>query len=101
MAGKHVIEVPLPDDITPTRDDLEMLEGAFRVLLCVRFGAGEEGEKTLARLEERGWTVRGWPGWVAEARRGTDVERASGRTRCEALKELESLARLDDLVPVT
>lgn len=100
MPAKHVIEVPLPEGVEPTTDEKDLLEGAFRVLLSLRYGACPEGEATVRQLEERGWTVRVWPGWTVEARRAGEVEKASGRTRCEALAELESLARLDDLVPV-
>ena len=100
MDAKHVIEVPLPEGVEPTRDEREFLEGVFGVLLSLRYQACPKGEETVHRLEERGWTVRGWPGWIVEARRAGEVEKSSGRSRCEALADLESLARLDDMMPV-
>jgi hypothetical protein len=99
MAMKNVIEVPLPDGVEPSREDIELLEGTFRALLCLRYGGGREGDALTRLLQERGWSVSVRPGWVAEARRGGDVEKAAGGTRAEALAELESLARLDELVP--
>jgi hypothetical protein len=77
MAAKHVVEVPLPEGIEPGREEIELSR----------------------QLQERGWTVRICPGWIVEARRGSDVERAAGRTQAEALAELESLARMDEAVP--
>lgn len=100
MPAKHVIEVPLPEGVEPTTDERELLEGAFRVVLSLRYGSCPEGEETVRRLVERGWTVRARPGWIVEARRAGEVEKTSGRTRCEALADLESLARLDDMMTV-
>jgi hypothetical protein len=57
----------------------------------------ERVERTLA---ERGWTVESRLMWVADARRGHDVERAVGRTKDEAYTELQELTKLDELTGV-
>jgi hypothetical protein len=98
MAARHVIEVPLPEGVEPGREEIDLLEGVLGVLLGLRYGAEREGDELSRRLRERGWSVRVRPGWVAEARRGSDVEKAAGPTRAAALAALESLARLDELV---
>ncbi len=62
-----------------------------------------EGTRTLEKWEEierllaaRGWTVESRLMWVADARRGHDVERAVGRTKDEAYEEVLDLAKLDE-----
>ncbi len=47
------------------------------------------------RLEEEGWTLHTRVGWIVEARRGRDFERATALTRDEAFAELQSLVLLD------
>lgn len=94
MAEKRVIEVPLPEGVEPTSDERRRLEAMFRAILELRY-EGSDGQTVVRRLEEAGWSVRWELGWIAEARRGREFERASGRTRGEALAELETLAKLD------
>jgi hypothetical protein len=51
-------------------------------------------------LAARGWAVESRLMWVADARRGHDVERAVGRTKDEAYQELLELTKLDELTGV-
>jgi hypothetical protein len=98
MATRRIIEVPLPEGVEPTAEELELLEATFRTIVGLRFEGGREWEKVVRRLEAAGWTVHWRLGWIAEAKKGRETEKAAGRTREEALAELETLAQLD-MVP--
>jgi hypothetical protein len=95
MATRQVIEVPLPEGVEPTSEDLALLEGTFQAIVGLRYEGGREWEKIARRLEEDGWTVHCHLGWIAEARRGRDSEEAVGRTRAEAFAQLAELTQLD------
>lgn len=60
----------------------------------------EVWERVERALAERGWVVESRLMWVADARRGHDVERAVGRTKDEAYAELQELTKLDELTGV-
>lgn len=60
-----------------------------------------EGRRTWDEVEReliaRGWTVRAQLMWVAEARRGREIEQAVGTTREDAYDQLEQLTKVDEL----
>jgi hypothetical protein len=95
MARKRAIEVPLPEGIEPTPEDLELLEITLQAIMSLRHEGRREREETLRRLESDGWDVACRLGWIAEARRGRECERAFAGTRDEALSELQTLTAMD------
>lgn len=100
MAGSNVIEVTLPDAATPTREDIEQLEATFRAIVDLRFPDSRDWQKVEEALVVDGWTVRSQLMWVAEAHKGWESELATGRTKSEAFKQLQQLAKIDDVAGV-
>jgi hypothetical protein len=100
MAGNNVIEVTLPDAAAPTQEDLEQLEATFKAIVDLRYPGNRDWHKVEQALVAEGWTVRSQLMWVAEAHKGWESELATGRTKSEAFKQLQQLARIDDLAGV-
>ena len=96
MSERNVIEVPLPYEANPSREDLELLEATFRAIVDLRYPATREWEKVEEELNAEGWTMRVALMWVAEASKGREFERAVGRTKDEAFAELRQLTRMDE-----
>jgi hypothetical protein len=94
MDTKHVIEVPLPEGMQPAAEELESLGTLLRAVVELHAG-GHAWEAVARHLEEEGWTLHTRVGWIVEARRGRDFERATALTRDEAFSELQSLVLLD------
>jgi hypothetical protein len=95
MTEKRVIEIPLPEGAEPTGDEAQLLEATCRTIVGLRYEGGRDWENVMRRLEQDGWSVHWRLGWIAEARRGREFERAAGQTREEALVELEKLTQMD------
>lgn len=95
MAGNRVVQVTLPSEAEPTREDLELLEATFQAIAGLHFDGRRDWEQTAQRLETEGWRVACRLGWIAEARRGRELERAFGVTRAQAFAELRTLTELD------
>lgn len=98
MAEKRVLEIALPDSAHPTGDEVELLEATCRTIIGLRYEGSRDWEQVMGRLEQAGWSVHWRLGWIAEAKRGREFERAAGRTREEALVELEKLTEMDSAV---
>jgi hypothetical protein len=94
MTVPRCIEVPLPAGMQPTPEDHEMLVALLGALLELR-GSAPHWRETARALEADGWQVACHHGWIAEARRGRESERAYGSTREEAVAELLTLVQLD------
>ena len=94
MDTKRVIEVPLPEGMRPAAEELESLGTLLGAVVELHAG-GHAWEAVARRLEEEGWTLHTRVGWIVEARRGRDFERATALTRDEAFAELQSLVQLD------
>ena len=60
----------------------------------------ERWQRVERDLAGRGWQVESRLMWVADARRGRDIERAVGATREEACDQLLELTKLDELTGV-
>lgn len=60
----------------------------------------ERWQRIERELASRGWQVESKTMWVADARRGRDIERAVGATRDEACEQLLELTKLDELMGV-
>ncbi len=95
MAKAQTIEVPLPEGVSPSRLDVELLKATFQAIVTLRTEGGQEWEEVVGQLERDGWSVQWGVCWPAEARRGEDYEKANGRTLGATLAELAQLARLD------
>jgi len=95
MAGSRVIQVPLPESVEPTREDLELLQGIFDAIVTLRFGEGRTGDQVVRTLAADGWNVRSRLGWVAEARKGGELEQVTGTSKTEALVHLDRLVKAD------
>jgi hypothetical protein len=95
MARERAIKVTLPEGTEPTPEDLELLDTTAQAIMSLRYEGRREREETLLRLEAEGWQVRCRLGWIAEARRGRECERAFAGTRDQALAELHTLTAMD------
>jgi hypothetical protein len=100
MPEHTVIEVTLPNEAAPTRQDIEQLEATFKAIVDLRYPGNPEWEKVERALLADGWAVRSQLMWVAEAQKGWQTELATGRTKGEAFRQLQQLARIDDLAGV-
>ena len=97
MNATRTIEVRLPVQADPTPEDLELLNATFHAIMDLRFHEGHRWNALERELASRGWRVEGRLMWVAEARRGREVEQAVGRTKDEAYEQLQQLTKLDEL----
>jgi len=98
MAGSRVIQVSLPEGVEPTREDLDLLQGIFDAIVTLRFGQGRAGEQVTRTLEADGWSVRSRLGWVAEARKGGELEQVAGGSKTDALVHLDQLVKADRVI---
>jgi hypothetical protein len=89
----QVVEVMLPEGVSPSAEEMERLRGSMQVVVAQRFEPRVAARQAL--LEGEGWKVTLRVAWCAEARRGHDYESAVGRTPEEALAELSQLTCLD------
>ena len=60
----------------------------------------DKWQQVERELTNRGWRVDSRMMWVADARRGRDIERAVGTTKDEAYDQLRELTKLDELTGV-
>ena len=95
MAGGSNIVVQLPEGVRPTPLDAELVKAACAAVAALRWQPSEGWVEALRLLEAEGWSVQWGLCWQAEAKRGGDFERASGKTLEQAFAELAQLARLD------
>ena len=88
MANARTIEVLLPEGMSPSGLDLELIKATFQAIASLRCECGREWERVLHDLEDVGWKVKWNLTWIAEAKRGEHYERVSGMTLDEAFAEL-------------
>lgn len=88
MLGTQMVEIPLPQGLKPTPFDLDLLKAMLVSIVALRSEVGEAAQAALQALERDGWHLRVGPTWLAEARRGDQLERATGRTPDEAVAKL-------------
>jgi hypothetical protein len=84
----NIIEVPLPVGMKPTDADIELLTATFQAIVALRYENCMKREAMTKVIEDNGWKVRWGLTWIAEARRGTDYEQATGKTTVDALGTL-------------
>lgn len=97
MNTTRTIEVRLPVQAEPTPEDLELLDATFHAIVELRFQGGHMWDSIERELGRRGWRVQSRLMWVAEARRGREVEQAVGRTKDEAYDQLQQLTTIDEM----
>ncbi len=97
MNATKTIEVRLPVQVEPTPEDLELLDATFHAIVELRYQGGHTWDAVERELAARGWRTQSHLMWVAEARRGREVEQAVGRTKDEAYDQLQHLTTLDEL----
>jgi len=95
MTKPAVIEVALPEGLDASALDVALLKATVQALVVLRKERGGPWEQVVRDLERDGWTVEWGMCWHAEAKRGTDYERAHGRSLDATFAELAQLARLD------
>ena len=91
MQPRRILEVPIPDGVDPTGDDLELLKAVFQALTALRVSQGRDWLPKVKELEADGWTVRWGLVWQAEVKRGEEYEDATGTTLDEALGSVSQL----------
>lgn len=101
MDASKTIQVRLPANAPATPEDVELLEATFHAIVTLRFQGGHAWEQVERALVTRGWDVRSRLMWVAEARRGREVEQTVGTTKDEAYEQLQQITRLDEVSGVT
>jgi hypothetical protein len=90
--------VRLPDRAQPALEDVELLRGIFEAIVTLTFAPADEHGPAETALTSEGWTVRTRLGWVAEARKGAEVEEVTGSSRGDALERLQELVRADQVL---
>jgi hypothetical protein len=98
MAGAEIIQVQLPEGAEATRGEVELLKGIFEAIVALRDRQGQAGDEIEAALTAEGWSVHTHLKWVAEARKGSELEEVTGATRAEALKHLHQLVKADQVL---
>jgi hypothetical protein len=100
MDATKTLQVRLPAQVEPTAEDLEMLDATFQAIVALRYQGGDTWQDVERALVTLGWSVQSHLMWVAEARRGHDIEQAVARTKDEAYDQLQHLTKLDELTGV-
>jgi len=98
MAGGQFIQVQLPESAEPTREEIELLKGVFDAIVMLRFGRPRGADDVEQALAADGWSVHAHLKWVAEARRGGELEEATGGSRPEAIRHLQQLVKADQVL---
>ena len=88
MDSSHTIEIPIPEGMTPTGLDLELIKATFQAVASLRCDCSHDWEQIVRELQGDGWKVKWKLTWVAEAKRGEHFECVSGTTLDEAFAEL-------------
>ena len=88
MATARTIEIPLPEGMSPSGLDLELIKATFQAIASLRCECGRDWEHVLHDLESQGWKVKWNLTWIAEAKRGEHYECVRGATLDEAFAEL-------------
>lgn len=101
MSATDMIEVRIPAGVSPTAEDRELLTTTLHAIVELRYPEGHTWPDVERVLGRRGWTVRARLMWVAEARRGREIEQAVATTRDEAYEQVLQLTKLDELTGVT
>ena len=94
MNEKHSIEIPLPSDKELSEDDRQLLRTACDALVGMACGCGEDPPAQVRAMRDEGWQVRSGLTWIAHAERNRESEKATGKTRGEALCRLCQLIGL-------
>lgn len=97
MSNGKFIAVHLPKDAQPSAADVEQLTAACEAVADLRFDLDPLSREIEQDLTARGWQLHARLTWVVEARRGHEVEQASGRSRAEALAQLAQLVHLEEV----
>jgi len=95
--ANSIIEIPLPDGVQASTAEVELLKVTFQAFLRLRCADCERQKELMQGIEECGWKVHCGLSWVAEARRGSDYEQATGETMDDALSSLYHLTRMAKL----
>jgi hypothetical protein len=96
----RTIEVKLPAKARVSQEDRELLDATFQAIVSLRFQGGHTWQQVERLLVAHGWSVRSRLMWVAEARRGREVEQATGATKDDAYEQLQQLTKLDEVAGV-
>ncbi len=94
MSDKHTLEIRLPADNKLSEDDRELLRTACEALVSMTCGCGDTPPSQVRAMTTEGWEVRSGLTWVAQAERNREYEKATGKTRGEALCKLCQLLGL-------
>lgn len=98
MPGNRIIQVTLPEGAEPTREDLELLQGIFEAVVTLRFRQSRMADEVECALAAEGWDVRSRLVWVAEAKKGSEHEEATGLSKADALTFLHRLVKADQVM---
>ncbi len=88
----NTIEVALPDGVSASPQDVEMLSSLLRVIASLRFEEGRDWPRLSRALELGGWRVSWGLQWHVEVRRDRELELACGRTLDEAFAAVWQVA---------
>jgi len=86
------IQIPVPAEMPDTT--IELLRATLQAIVSLRCDCSSNWHAVLHRLQEDEWKVQWRFDWVAEARRDSVYEQASGHTLDEAFAQLGQLTSL-------
>ncbi len=97
MNQPRTIEVALPECLTMSADDLDVLRTTFQTIITLASGGCDGAEDHLGHMRQQGWTVNWGLTWIARARRDSRYEDATAPTKQEVLAQLRRLTSLHEV----
>jgi len=97
MSETCSIKIELPEDLTPSPENLEVLRTVFQSIITLTRECGNCSNPDMQAMVDKGWKVNSGLTWSATAERGKEFEKTTGPTKEEALARLRQMTRLHEM----
>jgi len=97
MSETCSFQIELPDDLEASADNLEVLRTVFQTIITLSRECGSKSNPELQAMLAGNWQVHCGLTWSATAQRGKEFERATGKTKEEALAHLQQMTCLHEM----
>jgi hypothetical protein len=95
MSTSKTIEISIPADMPQAY--VNLLKDKIEETVAHRCDYNKNWGAVLADLEKHGWRCQLHLNWAAEAKRGSDYEKADGTLLCETIESLRQLTSLHSI----